>query len=94
MNRKRKSNKLTFTKVAVIILLIFGLVNSTLPYVLAIMGREPVTDLGTAWLAEVIGVFAVYAIKAYFETKQEAKQALEDRKQEFLELKEGSDLNE
>lgn len=86
---KKLDNRNTFTKAAVRILLFFGILNATAPFILSALGREPVTELGTAWLAEIVGVFAVYAIKAYFETKQEAKQDLEERKQEFREYREG-----
>ena len=81
MTTKRKRNdKRTFTKGAVKVLLFFGLVNATMPYVLSALDKDPVVGLGTAWLAEVVGVFAVYAFKAYFETKQEKKQHLENYK--------------
>lgn len=80
MTRKRIRSKKTFTKGAVKILLFFGLVNATMPYILSALDKDPVVALGTAWLAEVVGVFAVYAFKAYFETKQEKKQNLENYK--------------
>ena len=87
--RGKRKNGMTFTKVAVRLLLFFGLANATAPFVLSVIGKEPVSELGTAWLAEVVGVFAIDAFKAYFETKQEAKQELEDRKQAFEEYKAG-----
>lgn len=80
MRRPKNDNKRTFTKGAVKVLLIFGLINATMPYILSILDKDPVIGLGTAWLAEVVGVFAVYAFKAYFETKQEKKQELEEYK--------------
>ena len=78
--RKRKPDKRTFTKGAVKILLFFGLINATMPFILSALDKDPVVTLGTAWLAEVVGVFAVYAFKAYFETKQQKKQELENYK--------------
>ena len=87
--QRRIDSRQTFTKIAVRLLLAFGLVNATMPYVLSMTGRDPVTELGTAWLAEVIGVFGIYAFKAYFETKQEAKQELENRKQDLEEYQAG-----
>ena len=78
--KKKRTDRSTFTKGAVKVLLCFGIINSTVPYILSALDKDPVTGLGTAWLAEVVGVFSIYAIKAYFETKQQKKQELENYK--------------
>ncbi len=87
--KEERDKRRTFTKVAVKALLVFGIINASMPFILSACGRESVTELGVAWLAEIVGVFAIYAFKAYFETKQQAKQELEERKQEFEEMKVG-----
>lgn len=73
-------NKRTFTKKAVKCLLILGCINGTLPFILSAFGRDPVSDMGIAWVTEIVGVALGYMCKAYFETKQERKQDLEDYK--------------
>lgn len=71
-------NKLTFTKLAVKILLIVGVINAIIPYILAAFGKDPVTELGIAWITEIVAVILGYMTKSYKETKQEAIQAHED----------------
>ncbi len=73
-----KSRRKTFTKIAVSWLLIMGVVNGTMPFVLSFFGKEPVDGMGIAWITEVVAVILGYLCKSYFETKQEAKQSLED----------------
>lgn len=70
--------KTTFTKLAVKILLIVGVINAIIPYVLAAFGKDPVTELGIAWITEIVAVILGYMTKSYKETKQEAIQAHED----------------
>lgn len=77
MRRKRYS-RVTFTKCAVKWLLILGAVNGTLPFILAFLGREPVAEMGIAWITEIVAVILGYLCKSYFETKAERKQDLED----------------
>lgn len=73
-------NRRTFTKKAVKTLLIIGVINSEIPYILAVFGKEPNEALGIAWITEIVAVICGYMCKAYFETKQERKQNLEDYK--------------
>ena len=71
-------DKKTFTKRAVKWLLILGAINGTLPFVLSAFGREPVAEMGIAWITEIVSVTLGYLLKAYFETKTQRKQDLED----------------
>lgn len=76
--RRHRENRRTYTKRAVKAVLIIGVTNGSIPYVLSAFGREPVSDLGIAWVTGVVAVMVGYMGKAYFETKQERKQDLED----------------
>lgn len=79
--RKRYETFKTYTKKAVKALLIVGVINAEIPYILALLGKEPCTELGIAWITEVIAVILGYMCKAYFEKKQQKKQELEDFKE-------------
>lgn len=68
----------TYTKKAVQALLIIGCIGGMMPFILSIFGRDPVTELGIAWITGVIATIIGYLMKAYFETKQQKKQELED----------------
>ena len=70
--------KTTFTKTAVRILLIVGVLNAMVPYILSAFGKEPIPELGIAWITEIVAVILGYMCKAYKETKQEAIQAHDD----------------
>ena len=83
MRSTKRTNKRTYTKRAVTALLVIGVVNGSLPYVLSLLGKEPVVEIGVAWITEIVAVIVGYLCKSYFETKQERKQDLEDFKAEF-----------
>jgi hypothetical protein len=68
----------TYTKKAVKALLVIGVINAEVPYILAAFGRDPVTELGIAWITEIVAVILGYMCKAYFEKKQQKKQKLAD----------------
>lgn len=43
-----------------------------MPFILAFLGREQIAeDLGKILVTEVIGVFFVYCVKSFFETREE-----------------------
>ena len=66
-----KTDKRTFTKVAVRILLILGVINGVVPYLLAAFDKDPVVALGVAWITEVIAVILGYMCKAHFDKNKE-----------------------
>ena len=78
--KKKYETFKTYTKKAVKALLIVGVVNAEIPYILSLLGKEPCTELGIAWITEVIAVILGYMCKAYFEKKQQKKQELDDFK--------------
>lgn len=87
MRKKLRSffNEKTYTKRTVKVLLVIGVINAEIPYVLAAFGKDPVEALGIAWITEIVAVILGYMCKAYFETKQQRKQDLEDFKANFKE---------
>ena len=68
--------KKTFTKVAVKALLIIGVIDANIPFVLAIMDKDPCREIGLAFITEIVAVILGYMCKSYFETKQEKRQEL------------------
>lgn len=73
-----KNRRKTYTKTAVMWLLILGAINGTMPFVLSFFDKAPVDAIGIAWITEIVAVILGYLCKSYFETKQEHKQALEE----------------
>lgn len=78
--RRHRENRRTYTKRAVKALLVIGVINGTMPFILSAFGRETASEVGIAWITEIVAVILGYMAKAYFETKQERKQDLEDYK--------------
>lgn len=68
----------TYTKKAVKALLVIGVINAEVPYILSLLGKDPVPELGIAWITEIVAVILGYMCKAYFESKQQKKQKLAD----------------
>lgn len=81
----------TYSKKAVKALLIIGCINAEVPYILSAFGREPVSELGIAWVTEIVAVILGYLCKAFFETKAKRKQDLEDYKAGLLTEEEFND---
>ncbi len=69
---------LTFSKQVVKWMLIIGAINGTIPFILAAFGKDPVVQLGIAWITEVVAVIVGYLIKSFNENKQKAIQRHED----------------
>ena len=78
--RRHRENRRTYTKRAVKALLIIGVINGTMPFVLSAFGKEPTAELGIAWITEIVAVILGYLCKSYFETKQERRQDFEELK--------------
>ena len=58
--KKKYETFQTYTKKAVKALLIIGVINAEIPYVLSLLGRDPVTELGIAWVTEVVAVIHIH----------------------------------
>ena len=64
----------TFTKKFVTIIMAIALIDIQFPFVLAFLGREQIAEsMGQIIVTEIIGVFFVYCVKSFFETKEEKK---------------------
>lgn len=70
----------TFTKLWVSVLLIVGIIDLQLSYVLAFLGHTEIAEqLSIAVVTEILGVSVAYIIRAHFDTRQEKKQELNNR---------------
>ena len=69
----RRTDKRTYTKKAVKWLLVLGCINGTLPFVLSAFGRDPVSDMGIAWVTEIVAVALGYFVRGFKDTKESEK---------------------
>ena len=79
----------TFTKKWMSIIMIISLIDLQFPFILAYLGKNDIAEtLGGLLVTEVIGVFLVYCIKSFFETREEKKnEMLNERWKEEIESK-------
>lgn len=79
--KKRCSIFETFSKLWVSVLMIAAIVDLNLSYVLAFLGREQIAEtLSIAIVTEIIGVMAIYLIRAFLDSHYEAKDKLNKEK--------------
>lgn len=76
--QKKKKKKVdlfeTYTKTMVTIIMIIALIDLQITYVLAYFDKIQIAEtLSTAIVTEIIGVIAVYMLKAFFETFAEKR---------------------
>ena len=68
-----EAQRMTFTKRMMVVLLLVGLADIQLSYILALLGRDPVIELSIAIVTEIIGVSIAYIVKSYFGKKEEER---------------------
>ena len=88
---KPKRYGATWTKNITRYLLIIGVVNGTLPFVLSAFGRDPVSDMGIAWVTEIVAVALAYFVRGFKDTKAEQDMKF---KRDRLEMLSGDDAGE
>lgn len=94
--KKNKAFTLTWTKKITRALLIIGVVMAIIPYILAIFDKQPCTEMGIAWITEIVAVCLGYFIRGFKDTQSEAKQHLEEMKAGFVinEVEEAEEVSE
>ena len=75
-NRTRRRPKrfgITWTKNITRWLLIIGAVNGTVPFVLSAFDKNPVSEMGIAWVTEIVAVALGYFVRGFKDTKESEK---------------------
>lgn len=66
--------KNTYTKKMMTRIIIVALLDMQFPFLLALLGKEQIAEtMGGLIVTEIIGVFLVYCVKSFFETREEEK---------------------
>ena len=83
MAKPKRSKHKTYTKRKMDLILNVALIDMQFPFILAFMGRENIAEtMGQLIIAEIVGVFLVYCMKSFFETKESEKVRIEEKKLE------------
>ena len=69
MSNRPKKFGVTWTKHITRALLIIGVVQGTIPYVLSAFGKEPCTEMGIAWVTEIVAVALGYFVRGFKDTQ-------------------------
>lgn len=76
----RKQSRKTLTKRITYSMIIVGCIGGYIPYILSLFGREPVEELGIAWVTGVVGVCIGYFVRGFKDTKAMKDHELEERR--------------
>lgn len=80
--KKHKPNRfgITWTKRITKYLLMIGVVNGTIPFLLAAFNKEPCVEMGIAWVTEIVAVALGYFVRGFKDTKEAEKVRLIEEK--------------
>lgn len=74
---------ITYTKKMMGRIITVALLDMQFPFILALLGREQIAEtLGGLIVTEIVGVFSVYCLKSFFETKESEKTRLLEKQME------------
>ena len=81
--KPKRSTQATYTKKMMNRIITVALIDMQFPFLLALIGRQEIAEtLGGLIVTEIIGVFLVYCVKSFFETKESEKTRLLEMQQE------------
>ena len=61
-----------------------ALIDMQFPFVLALLGRDQIAEnMGGLIVTEIIGVFLVYCMKSFFETRESEKNRILEKQMEL-----------
>lgn len=75
----RRLSKRTLTKRITYSLIIIGTIGGYIPYILSLLDKEPVEELGIAWVTGIVGVALGYFVRGFKDTQAEKQHDLEVR---------------
>ena len=79
MKKREKPFGLTWTKRITRDLLILGVINGMAPYLLSVLDKEPCTEMGIAWVTEIVTVALGYFVRGFKDSKAESDARLKEK---------------
>lgn len=80
MKRKKvRKFSLTWTKQITRSLLILGVMGGMAPYFLSVFDKQPCTEMGIAWVTEIVAVALGYFVRGFKDTKSEEDTRLREK---------------
>lgn len=73
----------TYTKKMLNRIILAALIDMQFPFALAFLGREQIAEtMGGLIVTEIVGIFLVYCLKSFFETKESEKNRILEKHME------------
>lgn len=70
----------TYTKRILNRIITIALIDIQFPFILALLGKDQIAEtMGGLIVTEIVGVFLVYCLKSFFETKESEKVRLKEK---------------
>ena len=83
MSKVRAKRYHTYTKKMMERIVNVALIDMQFPFILAFLGKENIAEtMGGLIVTEIIGVFLVYCVKSFFESKESEKVRLKEKEME------------
>lgn len=82
--KKKKTNKIEFSKRAAAAILLVALFDVQLCILAVYFDKEAPVEIAVALITEIVGVFLTYCVKAYFGKKAEVESEREEQKADEL----------
>ena len=80
----KNSKNTTYTKRMMNRIVAAALIDMQFPFILALLGRDQIAEtMGGLIVTEIIGVFLVYCLKSFFETRESEKNRILEKQKEF-----------
>lgn len=70
---KVKRFTVTWTKNITRILLIIGVIGGMAPFILSLCDKDPCSEMGIAWVTEIVAVALGYFVRGFKDTKEQEK---------------------
>lgn len=94
MNRKPKRWGITRTQKITKYLLIIGVMGGMTPFILSAFDKEPCSEMGIAWITEIVAVCLGYFVRGFKDTKESEKVRLIEEKLEKTKTDEADETDE
>ena len=80
----KNNTNTTYTKKMMNRIVAAALIDMQFPFVLALLGRDQIAEtMGGLIVTEIIGVFLVYCLKSFFETRESEKNRILEKQMEL-----------
>lgn len=80
----KNSKNTTYTKRMMNGIVTAALIDMQFPFILALLGRDQIAEtMGGLIVTELIGVFLVYCLKSFFETRESEKNRILEKQMEL-----------